>query len=282
MSKAGSTRSSVAGSVRANSPDANTEAGAPEPQQSNDDVLFSAQTSAAETPAELQEESIMETKPSAVAESQSMTESASASSQVPTKDATIIDTAPVIAYGTRSSRNRAGAARPNYAEDKEMDAEFELNALKDNGGRKGKGAAQQTDGETSRQANLSKVIEDDVAQSLAQQNTSKGPIPGTSTFSAKPASTTTATSKKRKVKDTTSQTQSKAQPLQQRPARASVVNLSAVRDSNMLSFETCGARLNSQKQLVADDGTVLQVSGKSYSSSRRVLLINFRSRISRL
>jgi hypothetical protein len=265
MSKDGSGRSSAAGSVRANSPEISADPAEPEPQQSVDDTSAKAQIPVVST--ELKKSTITSDIPSRVAESQPMTASNSTSSHPSTKDAPPSNGTASIPYGTRSSRNRTGASRPNYAEDKELDMEFEVSSVRENSGRKGKTAmAEQANADTSRQTvSTRKPADSEIDQPPSVQNI-KDPIPGTSTFSAKPASSTASTgSKKRKAisQPSLAQSQSQAQSQILNTPRPSVMahSLGGLQDSNMLSFEGCGAQLNEGNQLVADDGTVLEVNG---------------------
>ncbi|RDW85014.1 hypothetical protein BP6252_02604 [Coleophoma cylindrospora] len=185
-------------------------------------------------------------------------------------------------YGTRS-RNRTGASRPNYAEDKELEFDIEAPA-KDKPGRKG-GLAHTTEAPASsesaktgsRKSGVTNVTEPDSGANLRSH--SKEPIPGTSSFSAKPnaAAAATATSvatppqpsKKRKAgvqsaANTNSATQSASQtPTAQTPNRGAPLICLGFRETNMLAFENCGARLKNKK-LVADCGTVLEVNDHVY------------------
>lgn len=266
MSRDGSGRSSAAGSVHANSPELNADPAEPEPQQSVNNSSANAQTSVAD--AETKKTTTTSDDPSRAAESQPMTASNSTSSHPSTKDAPLSSIVS-IPYGTRSSRNRTGASRPNYAEDKELDAEFEVSSVRENNGRKGKQATEQANIDTSRPAtNTRKAAEPEPVQSVSVQNITKDPIPGTSTFSAKPAPSSSigSSSKKRKAPSqaSTAQSQHQVQSHGSNTPRTNMVTHypSVLQDSNMLSFEACGARLNNGNQLVADDGTILEVNGE--------------------
>jgi hypothetical protein len=206
------------------------------------------------------------------AESQPMTASTSTSSNPSSKEAAPGGTGAAVPYGTRS-RNRTGTARPNYAEDKELDAEFEIaSSSKDTSARK---AARLIDNinvtDSGRPANSTrKIPASETEHTLTIQSHYKEPIPGTSTFSANPAATGPSHhSKKRKAisQNATVQTQiqipaqnlATPQAVTRRASMAAQV-VAGSRDSNMLSFEACGGRL-SGKRLVADDGTILEVNG---------------------
>lgn len=202
--------------------------------------------------------------------SQPMTASTSSpSSNPPVKDTTT----GVAPYGTRS-RNRAGISRPNYAEDREIDMDFEAQTLANDDDRRktprSSDAHRNTldtsgSGGTSRRAggSLSDV-------NGATQLMPKDHIPGTSTFSANPAGTASAQpSKKRKAMgQSTSRTANANHPA---AATAGVMTISksnllpqnppSYKESFMLSFECCGAHIRHGK-LVADDGTVLGINGR--------------------
>jgi hypothetical protein len=206
------------------------------------------------------------------ADSQPMTASNSTSSNPSTKEAASGSTGAAVPYGTRS-RNRTGTSRPNYAEDKEIDAEFEIpSSSKDINGRK---AARVGDvgnvTEAPKPTNSArKIPAPEMEHTLTIQSHYKEPIPGTSTFSANPAATGPSHySKKRKATSQPSTFQPQLQVPIQNPATPQAVTrrasmaaqvVAGFRDSNMLSFENCAGRLSGQR-LVADDGTVLEVNG---------------------
>lgn len=211
---------------------------------------------------------------SKAAVSQPMTASNSSSSNPPSKENGMGTASP---YGTRS-RNRAGASRPNYAEDREMELEFEVQpAAKEEEARR---AVRATETPASnvptttpavaaarRAPSTSSMAEN----TLPPTNTPKDQIPGTSTFSANPAtSVSSQPSKKRKAQPApstaiTSQTtpgpSTSSQTAMNKVANSSQV-MAGIRESFMLSFDTCGGRLADGK-LVADDGTVLGLNGES-------------------
>ncbi|KAH9219077.1 hypothetical protein DL95DRAFT_521057 [Leptodontidium sp. 2 PMI_412] len=271
MAKDGSRRSSVAVSTQISSPhegndDAPTQQESkqtgeatpdvPQPPSSKTDTVKSSSTNGTN---------------SRVAESQPMMVSNSNSSNPSTKDPASSGTGPAVPYGTRS-RNRTGNSRPNYAEDKELDAEFELPpVVKENNGRKAARAVDPASivdaGQTPTANKASNGAEPDNA--LPVQSHYKEPIPGTSTFSANPTANG-GHSKKRKAATQApphqahlpGPTQSTPLVVTHRGSMAAYTG-SALEDSNMLSFENCGSRLKNNK-LVADDGTVLEVNDHAY------------------
>lgn len=203
--------------------------------------------------------------------SQPMTASTSSSSNPSLKD-TAAGQAP---YGTRS-RNRGGASRPNYAEDREIETEFDVQAT-----------AKEEDSKkaTRTSENRSSIgVENGVPASMSRRapgiqpendshtlTTAKDHIPGTSTFSANPtAPVVSQPSKKRKSNGQSTPTTTYAStPVNGVPPgshhttrRSSLAAQTGTgfRESNMLSFETCAGRLKDGK-LIADDGTMLRVNG---------------------
>jgi hypothetical protein len=272
MAKDSSRRSSAAGIARTSPIDNTDETSAQEGQDPSE--ITSSNTQPGLSSSESNEKSDTNGSNLRATESQPMTASNSTSSVISTKDAiTSSAGAAAVPYGTRS-RNRTGTSRPNYAEDKELDIEFEIAPpVKESTGRKPVKAADPIATDTGRPSTTARknlTIEPD--QPLTVQSHYKEPIPGTSTFSANPTalSTSQGTSKKRKTTHASSlqsQLQGASQnapPTQVVTRRASMVAQVGGNspDSNMLSFEECKGRLKDNK-LIADDGTVLEVNGKA-------------------
>lgn len=268
MAKDGSRRSSVAVSTHMSSPAENNDDTPVQDSKQNGEATPDVPQSTS-----LKADTIKSSAPNGThsrgAEWQPMTASNSTSSNPSTKDAPSSGTGPAVIYGTRS-RNRTGNSRPNYAEDKELDAEFELGpVVKENTGRKGTRAADPAPmadaGQTPTVQKPSNGVVPDNA--LPAQSHYKDPIPGTSTFSANPTANG-GHSKKRKAATQAPSHQAQlpvpAQNMSQvvnRKAGTAVYTGNVTEDSNMLSFETCQGRLKNNK-LVADDGTVLAVNGR--------------------
>jgi len=268
MARDASRRSSLAGSSHVPSPRENgDEASAQERPQSDDKAPTTQSTSSADDSVNVLE---LNAPHARAAESQPMTASNSTSSDPSLKDAASSGTGPAVPYGTRS-RNRTGTSRPNYAEDKEPDAEFEIapNSKDINGRKPGRATEPGSTADTGRPTSTTRKAagtEPDLA--LPVQSHYKEPIPGTSTFSANPAATgTSSSSRKRKATAQPATLQPSTQGLQLTPQavtrRASMAAQVAAgfRDSNMLTFENCAGRLKG-KRLVADDGTILEVNGR--------------------
>lgn len=195
--------------------------------------------------------------------SQPMTATNSASSNRLNKDAGTNGIGGA-AYGTRS-RNRTGASRINYAEDKEMDVDIEIakEVRKAARGNDSRPATSTNNGPSTGTAKKTTAPESEPVATT--QNNNKEPIPGTSTFSANPSIPATQSSKKKKPPAQTASTAPPSSSQNIIPNSPSVhTNTSrvsmAMHESNMLSFDNCGARLKDEK-LVADDGTVLSVNG---------------------
>jgi hypothetical protein len=214
------------------------------------------------------------------AESQPITASNSNSSNTPANDVAGSGTGAAVPYGTRS-RNRTGTSRPNYAEDKELDVDFEVTVPakenKESNGRKttrGGSDIGSASLETGRAVGTTRKTGPDAGHFVTVQSHYKDPIPGTSTFSANPTVTTVTTqpSKKRKAasQSSTPAAHSQAQLSNHgasadhaaaRKASMATQVIAGFRATNMLSFDNCGARLEGGK-LRADDGTILEVNGK--------------------
>ena len=273
MTKDNSGRSSTAGSTHAPSPRENgLEVPAREPQQSDEAAPNMPRSTS--LIADQSKSADMDASVLRAAESQPMTASNSTSSNPSANDGVGSGTGAATPYGTRS-RNRTGTSRPNYAEDKELDTEFEV-AASSKEGRKATRGADPTLVMTldpGRSANNARKNQGpEVDQIVAVQNHYKEPIPGTSTFSANPTTTAPAGQPSKKRKANGPPATNGLQPQMQIPnqgtvsavtRRASIAaqGLVGSRETNMLSFDDCGSRLK-DKKLFADDGTVLEVNGE--------------------
>ncbi|KAK7540734.1 uncharacterized protein J3D65DRAFT_616351 [Phyllosticta citribraziliensis] len=218
------------------------------------------------------------TQSAAPSQSQPATMSASAPAHAPAKDDTPASTS---GYGTRS-RNRPGTARINYAEDVEMDFEMPAAAAA------AAAAANGNNGTSSERTTRSPASGLDATHSPAP-SAKRGPaaatngtpvsaapsrdsstIPGTSTFNANPnATAATAQGKKRKAggshgANSNAPPASAAAPSSAAKRKDALVAANMRRETNMMTFEKCGALLNDKKQLEADDGTVLAIDDHVY------------------
>jgi hypothetical protein len=184
--------------------------------------------------------------PDDLPQSQPMTASHSTSSQNP--DADNDESNAAGPYGTRS-RNRG--PRINYADDKELDQEIEAaGRMPKTSSRKSAAAsapaASSSNGFSA--VNSANAVNDDSGFHGASAN-------AVATVAAP------APSKKRKQPGGGSAAASgSSTPFALGPRRAPAQSAHYV-VSNLLSFTKCSGRLNSKKQLVADDGTTLQANG---------------------
>jgi hypothetical protein len=177
-------------------------------------------------------------------------------------------------YGTRS-RNRTGASRPNYAEDKELDHLIEVNGkITKSAPPKAAAAPPATvdfeSADNERHSNNQArrgfaVVNANVSDLNGNTPVARDPIPGTSTFSANPSVNGTGPapqSKKRKQPggNATVSAPHVTNNLVTRMPRSSAGSRQH-QETNMMTFEGCGARLTANKELKADDETVLAVNG---------------------
>ena len=200
------------------------------------------------------------------------------SGAVADKDAGADGTAP---YGTRS-RNRGGNARPNYAEDKDIEMDNYDYYDKNQGDAPKKSSRLATTtttltngGETSGRAAAgarkpltgSAPGSDDSKTAASQAHagaSSNGHVPA-----GAPPSSSAAASRKRKAVNGPAQVAAATTTSGQSARRAAASNTaqsstSAIwPETNMLSFENCKGRPQNGR-LVADDGTVLEANGKSW------------------
>jgi len=205
-----------------------------------------------------------------------MEKSASAGSSGSSKDAAGGTASP---YGTRS-RNRNGTSRINYAEDKDLDVEmFEMYPERrdDDSKKPTRQAAASSNaaaqGNTPRSINASsrKPLPDEKITSSSQNGTkepSLAPTPGS--VSGANSTTSAPTSRKRKAasqasgagggSQTPAPTNGHSATLQKRLAVVSQAE-KGYGETNLLTFENCGARPKNGK-MVADDGTILEVNSK--------------------
>jgi hypothetical protein len=175
-----------------------------------------------------------------------MTASASASSQNPNLEDGDPNSAAPSSYGTRS-RNRPGVARPNYADDKELDMEIEA------AGRIGTG--------TSKRPLSNNATAETTPAPLSFAAINSVSIPNGEP--AAPANTMAqgpALSKKRKQPGSNTVSNS-VTPSYILGPRSKANHAASYVETNMMSFSRCSSKLNSKKQLVADDGTILAPNG---------------------
>ncbi|KAI1437565.1 hypothetical protein GGR50DRAFT_46887 [Xylaria sp. CBS 124048] len=217
-----------------------------------------------------------------VAGAQPMSKSNSASSNSHSKD-TMAGPSP---YGTRS-RNR-GQVRPNYAEDKELDVEME-DAYPEKKEEVPKKASRQANAATNGTNDANKATASNSRKGAAaddsktaNSHTTCKDASSTSSAMANTAGPTTASGSSKKRKATTQATSSNVQSQASTPTPTSTTTAVAslrrngaqtmvataqasagYRETNMLSFQKSGAILKNG-QMIADDGTILEVNNHVY------------------
>lgn len=184
-------------------------------------------------------------------------------------------------YGTRS-RNRTGASRPNYAEDKDLDAEMFEPDRRDDDSKKatrqaGSANASQGAAPAPRPNNGSSTRKPLPTEST--HHAANKEQTATSTGNSTPAFAATPTpsnqpSRKRKAATSSQASTPVASHVQQvssngtttttqrRPAAISHNGL-GYSETNLLTFENCAGRPKDGK-MIADDGTVLEVNGECH------------------
>lgn len=182
------------------------------------------------------------------------------------KDAGVDTASP---YGTRS-RNRNGSSRPNYAEDKDIEADvYDYYHDKRDGDSKkpSRQASAAANGGDAPRANATsrKAGADDGRAAQLQNGTKEQQSGGSTTPSVNAqVASVSQTSRKRKAN-----TQVAGSTAQTAPTSSSIKKNGAVAiqqmgiswpDTNMLTFENCNARPDNRR-MVADDGTVLEPNG---------------------
>ncbi|KAL9099590.1 MAG: hypothetical protein Q9163_004934 [Psora crenata] len=210
-------------------------------------------------------------------ESEPMTATSSSSTLLPDQQNGItVETNGASPYGTRS-RNRIGNTRPNYAEDRDADLDFDYTS-----NRKAHTAtlpASSQISETDRSQGANTRRSSNAAPSaptpsakIVPNNAPKEDLPGMSTFSVHPelsnVTPTPAPSRKRKAPG--------AAPINNNPSvtaqtsvtgasrrAASTATVAPTRPTNLMTFENCQRYLKNGK-LKADDGTVLGVDDQIY------------------
>lgn len=210
----------------------------------------------------------------------------SASSFMPPAQTTnAMDTSGPSPYGTRS-RNRNGNTRPNYAEDRELDMDYDLGTGKKSRAPLGPASSNNLDaGETTQCSTVNTRRSSNAGSGAGPGKpsvtitTPKDYIPGTSSFSLNPdvSPAPQPPSKKRKAPGgalpASTPSLDVAQVTAYVPARRpnSAAAMARTRETNMLSFETCRGYLKNGK-LKADDGTLLGVNGIWHSISLSMFL----------
>ena len=213
---------------------------------------------------------------STVLESQPMT-ATSSSSSMPSDQQTnnSMDATGASPYGTRS-RNRTGNPRINYAEDREVEMEYEWSSTKRpyTGSRPPmpntaqSGDVDKPSAANNRRSSTTAPIAPPANNKAPLPSAQKDQLPGMSSFSVNPDTNTAppAPSRKRKAPGNGPATSHTSSAVTQTPApgisrrTAGIATPKASRETNLMTFENCHGYLKNGK-LKADDGTVLAVNG---------------------
>ncbi|MCJ1283740.1 putative PHD type zinc finger protein with BAH domain-containing protein [Xylographa opegraphella] len=209
-------------------------------------------------------------------ESQPMTAVSSTSSSVPTMQASSNnDAGGPSPYGTRS-RNRAGTNRINYAEDREMDNEYEWSSTKkvSQNASTTPSSAQASETDKTSSSARRRSLQGAAPSTSTRSNgpvaaASKDHIPGMSSFSVN-SDTNGASHPQSKKRKAPGAHATNSQPSPQNSASTSTrlahhapPASGTIRETNMLTFETSQGYLKHGK-LVADDGTRLGINDYVY------------------
>ena len=162
------------------------------------------------------------------------------------------------AYGTRS-RGR-NAPRPNYAEDRDLDADIDLSAPNSKSAKRNNGAPNNV----ANGANLDeKTSSAQPRKSLSNgqnANGAKDTIPGTSSFSARPDDVNGSNLRKRKQPASTPSSTPNSGGAVKKVFTSPPGDSEGGYFTNMVSFESSGPYLQ-DGQLIADDGTTFGLNG---------------------
>ena len=214
-------------------------------------------------------------EPSANTDSQPMTTTSSASSAFPPQVRSVMDENGQSPYGTRS-RNRTGNSRPNYAEDRELDIEYDWapasKKARDTSTSTSSTNLQSEENESSgvstRRRSLTTAVLSSVPK-VGNPTIPKDQIPGMSSFSVYPESGDPPQPPSKKRKAPGAVPAAPSNPLTGTASTANhttsrktpkAVSAHPSRSSNILTFETSQGCLKNG-ELTADDGTGLNVNG---------------------
>lgn len=189
-------------------------------------------------------------------------------------------------YGTRS-RNRNGSSRPNYAEDKDIDADvYDYYQDKKDGDSKksSRQASAAANGDAPpRGGAISRKAGTDDTRGVQSQNGPKDQNSSGSNAATPTAQTPTVSQPSRKRKaaaqsaGSTGQVASASTSSKKAGTTAAAAAAAAAASStgiswpetNMLTFENCKARPD-RRRMVADDGTVLEPNGNAREVHRKL------------
>lgn len=188
-------------------------------------------------------------------ESQPMTASASSSSLHPAPENGETSAA---GYGTRS-RNRTGGTRPNYAEDKELDIELDTLPKVSRSSKRSSAANSELHSTSSGFAAINNAYADHPSENVT--------TPSSSTPAPAPSASAVPSKKRKHPGSSHTVAPHATMASSSRSRHAATVAFKGYVETNMMSFHRAGKRLNTKKQLVADDGTTVQANGKSILST---------------
>lgn len=154
-------------------------------------------------------------------------------------------------YGTRS-RNRTGNARPNYAEDQDMDFEYSSAAATSNKKKTAADGAVASDSKRSHDMSRFTAVN---SGSSANGSATKESTPGT------PGAASTLPKKRKAAVAAAGLTSTPEPSPAPSAARKVAAPASALRETNVMTFTKHKSCLNKKGELVADDGTKLCVNG---------------------
>lgn len=185
-------------------------------------------------------------------------------------------------YGTRS-RNRTGSSRPNYAEDREPELEYEWASNKKSRAAAGStignsvvaGDNDRSSGANTRRSSYAAPAGPVTAVKGGNLVAPKDHLPGMSSFSVNPeaAPAPPAPSRKRKAPGSGTAGPQTSSTMTQTPApgpprrQTATVASNMVRTANLMTFENSQGYLKNGK-LRADDGTLLGVDGEFVRNAR--------------
>ncbi|KAJ5543537.1 hypothetical protein N7461_009540 [Penicillium sp. DV-2018c] len=167
------------------------------------------------------------------------------------------------AYGTRS-RGR-NAPRPNYAEDRDLDADIDHSAPASKSAKRNSGLAFNNivNGATPDEKTSSAQPKKPLTNGHSANGSAKDAIPGTSSFSARPEDANNTNSRKRKQPASTPSSTPTSGSAAKKIFTSPPEDSEGGNFTNMVSFESSGPYLHDGK-LIADDGTTFAVNDHVY------------------
>ncbi len=193
----------------------------------------------------------------------------SAPASPPSKSATPddLESAAGAPYGTRS-RQRTGGSRPNYAEDKDVDMDGEMNGIHAKAilARKSGSLAESYPAETLSDTTTRRgfsAVNGVPKPASANAQVPRDSLPGMSSFAANPAPIT-ASKKRKQPGSSTTMTARTSHCVSAKPKGSAGTSARFQPETNMMTFERCGGYLDANRQLKADDGTAMSVNGETF------------------